>query len=73
MNANERQYVIRFDSDPPTWYDGSYGDPGRTTILARAQIYHGVMSARRAHEQLWARYRRIMQIVTLDSQREAAP
>ena len=30
-------YVLELDSHPPSWVDGSDGDPGRTVCIDRAQ------------------------------------
>lgn len=33
------QYLLELDSDPPSWVDGSDGDPGRTCVKERARVF----------------------------------
>ena len=58
-------FVIQFHSNPPSYYDGSQGDPGRTTEITRAKRYGSGNSAVRAAGQLWRHYHRGWTLVQL--------
>ena len=66
-------FVIRFNTNPPTYYDGSKGDPGRTTKAEEAKKYGSDTSAYNAADQLWRRYGRLWSIVRFPLVVQAEP
>ena len=64
------RYILELDSHPPSWVDGSEGDPGRTTRIDHATRYTERV-ANAAARLLRKQYGRRIRVVKIDD--EAIP
>jgi len=59
-------YVLQLDSHPPSWVDGSEGDPGRTVCPDRAKRYKTEMLANATARLMRNQYERRIRVVKID-------
>ena len=57
-------YLIELDSLPPSWVDGSDGDPGRTTRKECAKRFKTVRQARDEADRLANLFGRTFRVVS---------
>ncbi|MEA3642272.1 MAG: hypothetical protein VBE63_20360 [Lamprobacter sp.] len=67
MTRVENQaYLLELNSDPPSWVDGSDGDPGRTCRRQHALRFQDLALALRESDRLSALFDRVISVVPFE-------
>jgi hypothetical protein len=61
--VQDQDYLLELNSDPPSWVDGSDGDPGRTCRRQQALRFRDRALALRESRRLSACFGRVISVV----------